>query len=194
MQPVIDKLTGLYQEKYFLFRLGEELSRSARYKRPLTLLCVSIDYDFFVKDYDIRWAMSYTIFKQFGALMGRTYRNVDLAGRTAGDSFLILLPETGDEGALIAAERLRKKVEGHEFIGDNQLPRVRVAVSVGVAVFPQHGKSADELFSGARKAMLTAVQAGGNRVEMCPHVIYDGSEEEDKPVWERAFPQKNPES
>jgi len=188
VQPTLDKLTGLYQEKYFTLRVEEEIARSTRYKRPLTLLCLTIDYDHFIKDYDIRWTMSYSIIKQFGALLARTSRNVDLPGRFSGDSFMLLLPETGEEGARIAAERLRQRVEQHVFIGDEQVPEVHVAVSVGVAVFPQHGKTTDELYSGARKAMLTARQRGGNCVELCPHVIHDGTDEDHLPIWEKTSP------
>lgn len=169
----IDKLTGLYVKKYFVKRLEEELARTRRYKRPLTLILFEVNYNYFMPDYNIRWAMVYTILKQFGALLLRQLRNVDIAGRYGGEMFSVLLPETPLPGGKIAAERIRKKVEDHTFMGDAMVKEVRLAVNCGAAGFPIHGKNSQELFSSAHQGLLIARNEGGNKVVMCPHELYD---------------------
>ncbi|MCD4783714.1 MAG: GGDEF domain-containing protein [Candidatus Eremiobacteraeota bacterium] len=169
----IDKLTGLYVKKYFVKRLEEELARTRRYKRPLTLILFEINYNYFMPEYNIRWAMVYTILKQFGALLLRQLRNVDLAGRYGGEMFSVLLPETPLIGGKIAAERIRKGVEDHTFLGDSMVKEVRLAVNCGTAAFPIHGKNCQELFSSAHQGLLISRNEGGNKVVICPHELYD---------------------
>ncbi|MFP4499125.1 MAG: GGDEF domain-containing protein, partial [Vulcanimicrobiota bacterium] len=96
-----DKLTGLYTQKYFERRFEEEVSRTNRYKRPLTLMILEINYDYFKTDANVRWAMIYTILKQFGALLRKQLRNVDIGGRYSGETFVIVFPETNLEGGKI---------------------------------------------------------------------------------------------
>jgi len=169
----IDKLTGLYVKKYFVKRLEEELARTRRYKRPLTLVLFEINYNYFMPDYNIRWAMVYTILKQFGALLLRQLRNVDIAGRYGGEMFSVLLPETPLTGGKIAAERIRRKVEDHTFMGDAMVKEVRLAVNGGVGTYPIHGKNTQELISSAHQGLLISRNEGGNKIVICPHELYD---------------------
>lgn len=168
-----DKLTGLYDQKYFSDRLNEEIARAVRYKRPMSLILFEINYNYFIKDYDIRWGMSYTLFKQFGALINKVYRNVDLAGRYKGEYFAVVLPETPEEGGKMAAERLRKAVLEQEFLGDENIPQVRIALNIGVAVFPKHGKCASELLVSAQQALISSKEKGGNVVVVYDRVLYE---------------------
>jgi diguanylate cyclase (GGDEF)-like protein len=171
-----DKLTGLYLEQYFLKRLTEEIARCLRYKRPLALLYMEVDYDFFEPNYNVEWAMGYTLFKQLGPLILSDLRKVDLAGRMGGKGFCIFLPETPEGGAMIAAERLRKKVEEHWFLGDDNVRRVRVALSIGVATFPIHGKNPQELIDSGKRALLLARKDGGNKALLFPEKLYEDEE------------------
>ncbi|MFH1454179.1 MAG: GGDEF domain-containing protein [Armatimonadota bacterium] len=161
---LIDKLTGLYNKKYFEKRLTNELERAKRYKRPLALLLFELDYNYFIKDYDVKWGVSYSILKQFGALILKIYRTVDLAGRYGGETFIAILPETPLEGARIAGERLRKAVEEHTFIGTANVPEIKVAINVGVVSYPECGSTIDELISAGHDAILGAKDSGGNKV------------------------------
>ena len=169
----LDKLTGLYTQKYFNLRLEEELARTRRYKRPLTLIFFEINYNYFMPEYNIRWAMVYTILKQFGALLLRQLRNVDIAGRYGGEMFSVLLPETPIDGGEIASERIRKRVEEHTFLGDNVVKEVRLAINGGMATSPIHGKSIKEMIASAHQALLIARNEGGNKVITCPNILYD---------------------
>lgn len=168
---LIDKLTGLYNKKYFEKRLINELERAKRYKRPLSLLLFEIDYNYFIKDYDVKWGISYSILKQFGALILKIYRNVDLAGRYEGEMFIAILPETPIEGAAVAGERLRKAVEDHVFIGDNRMPKIKIALNVGVVTYPKNGINIEELVSAAYDAVLEARAQGSNKVIVSKRVI-----------------------
>ncbi|HXE72915.1 MAG TPA: GGDEF domain-containing protein, partial [Candidatus Nitrosotenuis sp.] len=161
---VYDKLTGLYEKKYFLEHLDVEVARCGRYRRPLSVLMLEIDYTYFPSPADVRWSMGYLIFKQLGAILLATLRRMDMAARYEGDNVAAFLPETGEEGAILCAERLRTRVENHEFMGATPEQRLRLAVNVGVAVFPRHGKTAEELIEAARAGMLAAREQGGNRV------------------------------
>lgn len=169
----VDKLTGLYIQKYFEKRFQEELARTNRYKRPLTLVLFEINYNYFDSEFNVRWAMVYTILKQFGALLLRQLRNVDIAGRYGGDKFAVLLPETSIEGGKVAAERIRKMVAEYSFIGDNLTKEVRIAVNGGIATYPVHGKTVQELLSSAHQGLLIARKDGGNKIVECPQKIYN---------------------
>lgn len=179
---VYDKLSGLYEKKYFTDHLELEVQRCGRYRRPLAVLMVQFQYDFFTSDHDVRWSLGYSLFKQLGPILLATLRNVDMACRHEGDNAVAFLPETGAEGASIAAERIRHRVEVHEFMGREPEERVKVAVNVGVAVFPAHGTTARELVEAARRAASQAREAGGNRVFVQPMPAELGTPLLDEPV------------
>lgn len=187
----MDKLTGLLVRKEFMEQLDVEVKRVVRYRRPLTVLMVDIQHDYFHKDEDIRWSMGNSLIKQMAAILQECYRNVDLLSRFEGEIFCVALPETGTEGAHIAAERLRKMVEEHEFLStqaggtggadikahDVIKTHVKVAVNVGVATYPEHGKNIDELLESAKRGMEESRAKGGNQV-----VMGAGATEEDTAV------------
>jgi diguanylate cyclase (GGDEF)-like protein len=176
LDKITDKLTGLLLKKEFEFRLLHEVQRAMRYRRPLTLMVMEVDFGFFEKEINIRASMPYTIFKQLGPIILKQLRTVDFAGRIAGETFSAMMPETPLGGAFVAADRLRQAVEGYEFIGDNLDRRLKVALNIGVASFPEHGTSSDELMSSANKALLIARRDGGNKTIVYPQVLYQASE------------------
>ncbi len=95
-------------------------------------------------------------------------RAVDTAARFGGDEFVIILPQASTEGAMLVAERLRKRIEETEVPGFGQ-----VTGSFGVATFPTHASSRDTLVVAADRALYNSKEAGRNRVsvpdeESCP--------------------------
>jgi diguanylate cyclase (GGDEF)-like protein len=89
-------------------------------------------------------------------------RESDVVGRLGGDEFLIVLPDTDVKGALKFCKRLLRQVEERRLswrLAGPDLP----TVSLGVAVFPDHGSDVDELIRIADRAMYDAKAAGGNR-------------------------------
>jgi diguanylate cyclase (GGDEF)-like protein len=168
-----DKLSGLYIQEYFEDRLEEELARAQRYSRPLTMLFMQINYQHFMPEVNVRWGMVYTIIKQFGSLLLKHLRNVDLAGRYGGEHFMVMLPETPIEGGKVLAERIRKVVSEHRFIGETTSRDIRVALDCGIATSPVHGKGASEIINSAKLALERAQKWGGNLVVVCPLQTYD---------------------
>lgn len=163
-QIFTDKLTGIYNEKYIKEVLKQEIVRARRYKRPLSVLVFEIDYNYFIKDHNIKAEMEYAILKQFAALCLKVCRDVDILGRYLGDLFCIILPETSPADALIAAERLRKAVEEHKFKGSVKVEDAALAVNVGVAALSQNMQTAQELIAAAHDAVLEARSQGSNKV------------------------------
>jgi len=92
----------------------------------------------------------------------RHARQEDVVARYGGEEFAIILLETGKEGAMIAADRLRRAVEGHKFALDGK--KVDVTVSAGVASFPEDADTKRELIDKADEALLEAKRRGKNRV------------------------------
>jgi two-component system, cell cycle response regulator len=86
-------------------------------------------------------------------------RDVDTVARYGGEEFVVILPETDEEGAVLAAERIRAAVRRRPF-GDAGETPLEVTVSVGVAVFPVHGAASTSLLQRADQALYTAKREG----------------------------------
>jgi diguanylate cyclase (GGDEF)-like protein len=85
---------------------------------------------------------------------------MDLVCRYGGEEFAIVVPETSGENAMRVAEKLRRQIESHYFPG---VPRP-VTISAGVADYPTHGITRDEVVAAADAALYLAKQAGRNKV------------------------------
>jgi two-component system cell cycle response regulator len=88
-------------------------------------------------------------------------RDVDTLARYGGEEFIVILPETDEEGAVLAAERIRAAVRRRPFGEPGEAP-LEVTVSVGVAVFPVHGAGATSLLRRADEALYTAKRGIGS--------------------------------
>lgn len=162
-----DNLTGIYNEEYIEERFEQEIIRANRYKRELSALLFEIDYGHFVKDRNLKAEADYSILKQFGKVILKMCRDVDLAGRVAGNLFMVILPETSGADAVKAAERLRKETENHHFMGTSHEKDAKIAVNVGVVSYPKNGANPQELMAGAQEAIREARTQGGNKVVVC---------------------------
>jgi diguanylate cyclase (GGDEF)-like protein len=106
------------------------------------------------------------VLRELGGLLRRAVRESDVAVRYGGDEFVLVLTETGREGALQMADRLRRRIEKHDF-GQKMEKKIRITASIGVAVYPQHGGDASDLIHRADLAMYVAKhQARKNSVEL----------------------------
>ncbi|MFN8606120.1 MAG: GGDEF domain-containing protein [Vulcanimicrobiota bacterium] len=161
---MLDKLSGLLERKAFLAKVDEELKRSVRYRRPFGFLMIDLAHNHFSQDRDVRWSMGYSLLKQLAAVLKSGLRDVDVLGRFDGEIFGAALPETDVAGAAVAAERVRKVVADHWFMGTTQEDRVRVAVNVGFVTFPEHGDTLQALLEAAKGALEQAKNEGGNKV------------------------------
>lgn len=156
-QSLTDGLTGLWNYRYFQLTVGKEIERASRFSRPLSLLMLDLDLFKRVNDNYGHQRGDDVLVELAERLRGQV-RDVDVLARYGGEEFVAVLPETDEAGALQAAERIRAAVRRAPF-GDGDDP-LDMTVSIGVAVFPQHGDSSADLLGRADEAMYAAKRAG----------------------------------
>ncbi len=158
---ITDGLTRAYNHRFFQMRLEEELRRCKRYHLPLSLLIVDADHFKAIND-QYGHASGDAVLRDMGALLRQCMRDTEIVARLGGEEFGVLLPQTDDIQAQIAAERLRAAVEAHDFRAVDGQP-IRVTISVGVSGFPPSMTRAD-LMEQADRALYAAKRSGRNRV------------------------------
>lgn len=160
-----DPLSGLFNHRFFQETLRQELIRARRYKKPLSLMI--IDIDFFKKFNDTYGHLiGDKVLIHVGKIFERSVRaKIDTVARYGGEEFAVLLPETPLEGALLFAERIRGAVESETLpYGEKNLA---VTVSIGVAcTCPTVCDKPSQLIQAADTALYTAKEAGRNRVKI----------------------------
>lgn len=152
-----DALTGLHNRRFLTQRLSEELSRSFRQKCVFTVLMADVDEFKKYNDAFGHPAGDEVLKKVADILLGST-RAVDCTARYGGEEFAVLLTDTTGHAALEIAERIRARVAEQEF------PGRKITISIGVAEFPQHGRTAEAVVSSADEALYEAKRKGRNRV------------------------------
>lgn len=160
---VTDGLTGLFNRRRFDEQLEREVERTKRYNRPLSLVMIDLDYFKHYNDVNGHPAGDRVLIK-VARVLESGVRVADTVARYGGDEFVVLLPETGGEGALAFGERMRKRVE--RVIGRDKSSRRRrsLTVCVGIASYPRDAHTAKALIDKADKALYQAKQQGKNRV------------------------------
>jgi diguanylate cyclase (GGDEF)-like protein len=152
-----DPLTGLFNRRAFEALLDDELERSRRTGRPLSVLVGDLDGLAKVNASEGHRAGDAAL-QLVARDLQKWKRRVDTAGRLGGEEFALLLPETDEGGAYLVAERLRRAA--HRTFGEHPSP---VTISFGVAAFPEHGDETDLLLSAASRAMGAAKELGRDR-------------------------------
>jgi diguanylate cyclase len=169
----VDSLTGLFNHRYLEEQLRHEVARAQRFGRSLSL--VFVDCDHFKKLNDTHGhPTGDEALRRLARVLQAEIRAADVpirvevgpfAARYGGEEFVVLLPETPLEGARVAAERIRAKVEETEFPGEHTQPLGRVTVSLGVATL-EPGEDAAALVKRADEALYRAKTGGRNRVAL----------------------------
>ncbi len=155
-----DALTGLWNRRHF-FEVGKnELARCRRYKSPVSLLMMDLDHFKRINDGHGHAAGDEVLRAMAGILKGNL-RDVDVPARIGGEEFAVLLPSTGVEGAVVAAERVRRAVEGARVSHEGR--ELVFTVSVGIAGCCTQARDLDELLRAADAALYHAKQDGRNR-------------------------------
>jgi diguanylate cyclase (GGDEF)-like protein len=160
---LVDKLTGLYNYGYFKDRLEEEKERSDRFGSKVSVALLDVDY---FKSFNEKFGYSKgdQLLKKLAQVCKEQIRAVDIPVRYGGEEFAVIMPNTGPVGANEVAERLKSSVEQTEFEGTERKPKIKRTISIGVATYPDHARSIDELIELTESALLTAKNAGRNRV------------------------------
>ena len=156
---IIDELTGLHNRKHLMETLDAEVTRSKRNGHTFALLVIDIDHFKLIND-TYGHQKGDQVLRQLGAVFRETVRSVDYIARYGGEEFIVILPEVGAAGGHEVAERIRERVslERINRKGD------RITISIGMAMFAEHGNSADLLFQQADQALYAAKNSGRNRV------------------------------
>lgn len=158
---VTDSLTGVYVRRYFFERFNEELQRSKSYKLTFAFLMIDID-DFKICNDTYGHLVGDIVLKEAARLLKENVREIDLVARYGGEEFAIVLPETGPEGVKLAAERIRKRIAEHVFKAYDE--KLKMTISVGVAIYPDDADQAAELVERADEALYKAKRSGKNVV------------------------------
>ena len=159
---VTDELTGAYNVRHVMQRLREEMEFARRHDDNVSLLVIDGDAMKTVND-QYGHAEGNRVLVEMTRAMQSSLRVSDVLGRFGGDEFIVVLPRTNARDALITAERVRLAVVARDFRNSWGEP-IHASVSVGVATYPKHGMSADDLFRSADRALYAAKQDGRNRV------------------------------
>lgn len=155
-----DELTEVGNRRNFDMRLREEISRSTRFGHTFSLLM--IDIDAFKKFNDeFGHPKGDTALRALGGLMRSMSREGDVPCRVGGEEFAFLLPETGKGDAMTFAERFRRGVEGSILAPDGSYS---LTVSIGLAAFPEDGRSPEEILWAADEALYESKRSGRNLV------------------------------
>ncbi len=158
-----DGLTGLYNHRYFQETLTMEVARARRHQRPFSLIFIDVDY--FKKYNDTHGhPLGDQLLHKLGELLRERLRTSDIAARYGGEEFVLLLPETGKEGATILAESIREEVENHPFAGRETQPGGKLTASIGVSTFKEDGDDASSVLHQADQALYKAKKSGRNQV------------------------------
>jgi diguanylate cyclase (GGDEF)-like protein len=162
---ITDELTGLSNHRHFYHQLAREVRRAQRYKRPLTLLMLDLDY---FKSFNDRFGhlAGDQVLREVAEVLRRNARDVDILARYGGEEFAIILPETDLDRAALQAERVRAAVASHAFRGKDSNPQGDLTVSIGVATLVPGMRKIEGLVHDADQALYRAKAGGRNRLEM----------------------------
>jgi diguanylate cyclase (GGDEF)-like protein len=153
-----DPLTGLWNYRYLCESVRREVERAYRFGRTLSVLALDLDRFKRVND-SYGHGAGDTVLAEFARRIRGEIREVDLAFRQGGEEFVALLPETDTTGAVILAQRLGAVVRATPIAVSPDLV-VPVTVSIGIAVFPDHGASGPQVLQAADDALYAAKAAG----------------------------------
>ncbi|MFA0762151.1 MAG: hypothetical protein HZLCBSQH_002270 [Candidatus Fervidibacterota bacterium] len=161
---VTDALTGVPNRRYWDLRLAEEIARAQRYRYPLAVLMVDIDHFKRVND-TYGHQVGDVALQQVASRLRSNLRRTDVLARYGGEEFGVLAPQTSLEAAKVLAERLRHAIASEPIWVNSDLS-IPLTISVGVAVFPEHGQNESDLVAAADAALYRAKEEGRNCVRV----------------------------
>jgi diguanylate cyclase len=158
-----DALTGLLNRRAADLQLDLEWHRARRSGHASSLVLLDIDHFKHVND-QYGHPGGDAALRSLAAAIRSVMREVDVAARYGGEEFLIVLPETGREGAFVFAERLRERIAAADICHDGRV--FRCQVSLGIAVSDRHEPSYEHWVRRADQALYRAKQGGRNQAIM----------------------------
>jgi diguanylate cyclase (GGDEF)-like protein/putative nucleotidyltransferase with HDIG domain len=162
-QAITDGLTGVKTHRFFMEALSAEWKRSTRAGRSFALVLMDLDRFKFVNDF-YGHLEGDLVLQRVGHILETNCRRSDVVARYGGDEFVILMPETNMEHARQLASKLRGWVSA-----DPLLREKNISASFGIACYPLHGSSPQELIQVADASMYLSKHQGGNAVSTADH-------------------------
>jgi diguanylate cyclase (GGDEF)-like protein len=157
----VDVLTGLFNRSFLFIAIEREIARTDRSGRGFCLLMMDLDG---LKGVNDRFGhhVGDQLLRSVGEGIRTGVRRIDTPARYGGDEFVVLCPETDQNGAIVLAEKIRSSIADLAMEVPGEL--VRPSVSVGVVAYPTDGESPDALLISADRAMYASKRSGRNRV------------------------------
>jgi len=161
---ITDELTAIYNYRYLVHMLQQELKRSLRFGRALSVAMIDVDN---LKSFNDTYGhlRGSAALRDIAQLLKRGTRAFDIVAKYGGDEFALVLPETGAKQAFLTAERIRKAVEAHRFsTGDEKSEGESLTIKIGIASFPGDAQLPMQLLDAADRALYEAARLGKNLV------------------------------
>jgi diguanylate cyclase (GGDEF)-like protein len=169
---ITDALTGLYNRRHFHDVLISEYERARRYKTPFSIVMLDIDHFKRIND-TFGHSVGDSVLKEVAEILKRNIREIDTASRYGGEEFMVILPNTRKDHALIVAERTRIMIAQHSF---SRLDR-NITISVGISGMPDENAESDEkLIKCADFALYRAKDLGRDRTVIAEAAELDYAE------------------
>jgi diguanylate cyclase (GGDEF)-like protein len=164
-QANIDVLTGLYNRRFLEDYAGKLLAMARRREQPVSVIMMDLDH---FKSFNDVYGheVGDRILREFAKTVTLAMRETNLAARFGGEEFVVLLPDTGPKACLTVAERIRQAVMRMLVPSGTDQPLRKITVSLGIAVFPEHGQSFEEILLASDKALYESKHAGRNRATL----------------------------
>ncbi len=162
-QAITDGLTGVKTHRFFMESLSAEWKRSTRAGRAFALVLMDLDRFKFVNDF-YGHLEGDLVLQRVGHILEANCRRSDVVARYGGDEFVMLMPETNMEHARQLATKLRGWVSADPLLRDKN-----ISASFGIACYPLHGSTPQELIQVADASMYLSKHQGGNAVSTADH-------------------------
>ncbi len=163
-QSIRDPLTGLFNRRFMEESLELEIRRASRNQRPLGMIMIDLDHFKYFND-TFGHEAGDLLLKGLGALLRGSIRGEDIACRYGGEEFTLILPEGTGAVTLQRAEFFREAIQRLN-IQHRGRPLGKITASMGVAIFPDHGRTAESLINAADRALYRSKAAGRDCVTL----------------------------
>lgn len=159
----LESLTELYNHRYFMQALSDEIERARRYEIPVSLLMMDIDK---FKEYNDTYGhlSGDDALREIARILNETKRSMDIAARVGGEEFALILPHQTKENAFHLAERIRSIAEATPIATRGNQGKGRLTISIGIAEFPTDAADEEELMLKADQGLYEAKRLGRNRI------------------------------